>query len=115
MDIQIKPIARALNSTLQAISSSLLSTDISVKSIFKNSYMPSQNIEYLSPHNLLVISEIGKIKQLHTPIKAICIKPIGDIGENTTIYIDAIGTHKDCRICYRIYQKWFPYYCFRLI
>ena len=73
------------------------------------------NIEFINPYTLLIVSSIGNIKQLYTPIRAKCTNPVGQLLLGSTVYIEAIGTHPECRICYQICQLWYPYNCFELV
>ncbi len=75
---------------------------------------PTNNIEFINPHTLLIVSSIGNIKQLHTPIRAICSHSVGQLNKGSTVFIEAVGTHPECRICYQICQLWYPYDCFIL-
>ena len=74
----------------------------------------ASNIEFINPHTLLIVSSIGNIKQLHTPIRAICSHSVGQLMKGSTVFIEAVGTHPECRICYQIYQLWYPYDCFKI-
>ena len=74
----------------------------------------SQKIELINHHTLIVVSAIGKIKELHTPIKAICRNSIGQLLKGSTVFIEAVGTHPEYRICYQICQLWYPYDCFTI-
>ena len=71
--------------------------------------------EFINSNTLLVVSKVGKIKQLHTPIRAICSHSVGQLNKGSTVFIEAIGTHPECRICYQICQLWYPYNCFELV
>ena len=70
--------------------------------------------EFINSNTLLVVSKVGQIKQLHTPIRAVCINSVGEILRGSTIFIDAVGKHSEYRICYQICQLWYPYDCFKL-
>ena len=72
------------------------------------------NIEFINPSTLLIVSSIGNIKQLYTPIRALCSHSVGQLNKGSTVFIEAVGTHPEYRICYQICQLWYPYDCFKI-
>lgn len=70
---------------------------------------PNNKIEFLNSNTLIIVSSIGNIKQLYTPIRAMCIHSIGKINAGTTVFIEAVGSHPECRICYQICHLWYSY------
>ncbi len=68
-----------------------------------------QQIEFLHPNVLLVISTKGVILELYTPIRAEVIRQVGNLPKGTKVYIDAIVKDKKHKILYCISGKWYPY------
>ena len=73
-----------------------------------------QQIEFLHPNVLLVITPKGIIMELFTPIRAQVIKSIGNITIGTYVYIDSIVKNDKYKILYCISGKWYPYSYFRV-
>jgi hypothetical protein len=73
-----------------------------------------QQIEFLHPNVLLVITPKGIIMELFTPIRAQVTKSIGNLTVGTFVYIDSIVKNDVYKILYCISGKWYPYYYFRV-
>jgi len=73
-----------------------------------------QQIEFLHPNVLLVITPKGIIMELFTPIRAQVTKPIGNLTIGTYVYIDSIVKNDEHKILYCIASKWYPYSYFRV-
>src|SRR6185437_3321266 len=56
-------------------------------------------------NTLLVINHQGAIRQLYTPIKVLCIDPIGNIKIGIWVYIDEIRTTLKDELVYLINGK----------
>jgi uncharacterized ferritin-like protein (DUF455 family) len=70
-----------------------------------------QQVEFLHPNVLLVITPKGIILELYTPIRAEVIRQIGDLPK---VYIDAIIKSDEHKILYYIGSKWYPYHHFKV-
>jgi len=73
-----------------------------------------QQIEFLHPNVLLVITPKGIIMELFTPIRAQVSRPIGNLTIGTYVYIDSIVKNDAHKILYCISGKWYPYSYFRV-
>jgi hypothetical protein len=72
--------------------------------------MKKQQVEFLHPNVLLVITPKGIILELYTPISAEVIRKVGNLPKGTKVYIDAIVTSEVHKILYLISGKWYPYF-----
>ncbi len=68
-----------------------------------------QQVEFLHPNVLLVITPKGIILELYTPIRAEVIREIGNLPKGTKVYIDAILKSDKYKILYCISGRWYPY------
>jgi hypothetical protein len=68
-----------------------------------------QQVEFLHPNVLLVITTKGVILELYTPIRAEVIREIGNLPKGTKVYIDAIMQNAEHRLLYFISGRWYPY------
>lgn len=73
-----------------------------------------QQVEFLHPNILLLISPKGVLIELFTPIRATVIEDIGSLKVGTMVYIDAIVQSKEHKILYCIMGKWYPYHHFKV-
>jgi hypothetical protein len=73
-----------------------------------------QQVEFLHPNVLLVITPKGVILELFTPIRAEVIRKVGNLPKGTKVYIDAILKSEEHMILYCISGKWYPYNFFRV-
>ena len=60
-------------------------------------------------NTLFVINHQGAIRQLHTPIKVLCIDPVGNIKIGISVYIDQIRTTRKDELIYFINGKEYPH------
>ena len=67
-----------------------------------------QEIEFLNSKVLLLITPIGIILELFTPIRAQVTKSIGNLAIGTYVYIDSIVKSDEYKILYCISGKWYP-------
>jgi hypothetical protein len=68
-----------------------------------------QQVEFLHPNVLLVITPKGIILELYTPIGAEVTRKVGNLPKGTKVYIDAIMQSTEHKLLYLIYGKWYPY------
>ena len=73
-----------------------------------------QQVEFLHPNVLLVITPKGIILELFTPMRAEVIREIGNLPKGTKVYIDSILKNDEHRILYCIASKWYPYHHFKV-
>jgi hypothetical protein len=73
-----------------------------------------QQVEFLHPNVLLVITPKGVILELFTPIRAEVIRKVGNLPKGTKVYIDAILKSEEHMILYCISGIWYPYNFFRV-
>jgi hypothetical protein len=68
-----------------------------------------QQVEFLHPNVLLVITPKGIILELYTPIRAEVIRQVNNLPKGTKVYIDAIMQSSEHKLLYLISGKWYPY------
>ena len=73
-----------------------------------------QQVEFLHPNVLLVITPKGIILELYTPIRAEMIRQVGNLPKGTKVYIDAIVKDNTHKILFFIGSKWYPYHHFKV-
>jgi hypothetical protein len=74
-----------------------------------------QQIEFLHPNVLLVVTTKGIIIELFTPIRAeVVSSKLKKLPKGTKVYIDAIVKDPIHRILYYIGSEWYPYNYFRV-
>ncbi len=73
-----------------------------------------QQVEFLHPNVLLVITPKGIILELYTPIRAEVIRQVGNLPKGTKVYIDVIIKSDEHKILYYIGSKWYPYHHFKV-
>ena len=73
-----------------------------------------QQVEFLHPNVLLVITTKGIILELYTPIRAEVIRQAGNLPKGTKVYIEAIIKSDQHKILYYIGSKWYPYHHFKV-
>ncbi len=73
-----------------------------------------QQVEFLHPNVLLVITPKGIILELYTPIRAEVTRKVGNLPKGTKVYIDSILKSEEHKILYCISGKWYPYNIFRV-
>ena len=69
----------------------------------------------LYENTIMVVSPHGKIVQLFTPIRAVCLHAVVGISRGSTVFIEAIAIHREHKLVFRITDKWFVYSCFSII
>ncbi|MHA8055524.1 hypothetical protein VR611_06220 [Aquirufa nivalisilvae] len=74
----------------------------------------NQQVEFLHPNILLLITPKGALIELFTPIRALVKEEVGSLKVGTTVYIDAILQSQEHRILYCIIGKWYPYHHFKV-
>lgn len=73
-----------------------------------------QNVEYLHPNVLLLVTTRGVLIELFTPIRAVVTSQIGKLAEGTNVYIEAIMQSKEHKILYYVMGSWLPYQYFKV-
>jgi len=73
-----------------------------------------QNVEYLHPNVLLLVTNRGVLIELFTPIRAVVTSQVSNLGEGTHVYIDAIMQSKEHKILYYVMGNWLPYQYFKV-
>lgn len=73
-----------------------------------------QNVEYLHPNVLLLVTTKGVLIELFTPIRAVVTSQVGHLAEDTHVYIDAIMQSQEHKILYYVMGNWLPYQYFKV-
>lgn len=74
----------------------------------------NQQVEFLHPNILLLITPKGALIELFTPISAVVIDDVNNWKIGTMIYIDAIVQSNEYKLLYCILGKWYPYHHFKV-
>lgn len=74
----------------------------------------NQQVEFLHPNILLLITPKGALIELFTPIRATVMEDIGTLKRGTLVYIDAIIQSQEHKILYCVFSKWYPYHHFKV-
>ncbi len=73
-----------------------------------------QQVEFLHPNVLLVITPKGIILELYTPIRPEVIRGFGNLQKVTRGYIEAILRENKYKRLYCIGSKWYAYHHFKV-
>lgn len=73
-----------------------------------------QQVEYLHPNVLLLITPKGVLIELFTPIRAKVINQVGNLEEGTSVWIEAIMQSKEHKIMYYVLGSWYAYHHFKI-
>jgi hypothetical protein len=76
--------------------------------------MNSPKINYISNNSIMVITNNGCIRQLFVPFKAQVILPTASLVKHAFVFIEEVQQHDKYLLLYRIANKWWPYYAFKL-
>jgi hypothetical protein len=82
----------------------------------KNLTMNHPNeVFYYNNNCLFLVNKAGKLRKLYVPFQVKCILPTGKLTQGTNVYVEQVGAHRELLIIYRIFEEWYPYYCFVII
>ena len=76
--------------------------------------MKYTDIQYYDTYSILVVNNNSRIRRLYCPFMVLCEKSIGEIQENTCVYVDEVIKDPCYLICYKIGGKTYPYFNFRI-
>ncbi len=71
--------------------------------------------QYCDSNSILVITLVGRIKQLWVPFKVICIEAVGDFPFESIVYVEEVFCNEKDQLVYFIWGKYFFHYYFRII
>ncbi len=72
-------------------------------------------IKYCDDKSIYLINKSGKLKQLFVPFKVQCIKPVGNIKEDSWVFVEQVAQHHQFQILYKVFDDCISYSCFRII
>jgi hypothetical protein len=76
--------------------------------------MKEPNIIYYDSSSIAVINMKSKLRRIYCPFMVWCIDSIGDIEENTCVYVDEVFKDPNELLCYKIGGSVYPYSNFRI-
>ena len=76
--------------------------------------MKEPNIVYYDSNSITVINMKFKIRRIYCPFMVWCIESIGNIEENTCVYVDEVFKDPNELLCYKIGCSVYPYSNFRI-
>jgi hypothetical protein len=76
--------------------------------------MKSPEINYVSNNSIMVINNYGSMRQLFVPFKAKVILPTASLVKDAYVVVEEVQQHDKYLLLYRIANKWWPYYVFKL-
>lgn len=71
---------------------------------------PSHQEEY----QLYIVTTKGYLKALYVPFQVICLFEVDDLQLNTLVYVDAVSSHYEHLIIYRVLGSWYPFNLFKI-
>jgi hypothetical protein len=76
--------------------------------------MDTTKLNYINPNTLMVINSEGKIRQLFTPFKVQVLQDTNHFKEKSWVIVEEIIQHPQHILLYRVINKWWPYFIFKL-
>ncbi len=76
--------------------------------------MKDQNIVYYDSSSIAVVNMKSKLRRIYCPFMAWCIESIGDIQENSCVYVDEVFKDPNDLLFYKIGGSIYPYSNFRI-
>jgi hypothetical protein len=76
--------------------------------------MKEPNIIYYDSTSIAVINMKSKLRRIYCPFMVWCIESIGDIQENSCVYVDEVFKAPNNLLCYKIGGSVYPYSNFRI-
>jgi hypothetical protein len=76
--------------------------------------MKNSRIVYYDSFSIAVINPNGEIRRLYCPFIVKCKRQIGDVQENSMVYVDQVFKDPDDLITYLIGGNLYPFSFFRI-
>ena len=76
--------------------------------------MDPPKINYVSNNSIMVINNYGSIRQLFVPFKVQVILATSTLVKDAYVVVEEVQQHDKYLLLYRIANKWWPYYVFKL-
>jgi len=76
--------------------------------------MDPPKINYISNNSIMVINKYGCIRQLFVPFRAQVIHSAATLVKDAFVLVEEVQQHDKYLLIYRIANKWWPYYVFKL-
>ena len=71
-------------------------------------------LHYAGSNSLLVVNPSGKLRRLFVPIMVKCIRGVNIIRQGSTVYVEKIAEHPQCKLMYRVLGSWYSFEYFRI-
>lgn len=76
--------------------------------------MKYSDVQYYDTYSIAVINLKSKLRRIYCPFMVWCIESIGDIQENSCVYVDEVFKDPNEILCYKIGGNLYPYTNFRI-
>ncbi len=76
--------------------------------------MKDPNIVYYDSSSIAVINMKSKLRRIYCPFMVWCVESIGDIQENSCVYVEEVFKDANDLLCYKIGGSVYPYSNFRI-
>lgn len=63
---------------------------------------------------LYVITSKGYMKSLYVPFQVRCLMEVGGLQANTCVYVEAVSSHYEHKIIFRVLGNWHPFNQFKI-
>lgn len=65
-------------------------------------------------YQLYIVTTKGYLKALYVPFQVISLLLVDDLQVDTIVYVEAVSSHHEHQIIYRVLGNWYPYNLFRI-
>jgi hypothetical protein len=76
--------------------------------------MDPPKINYISNNSIMVVNNYGCIRQLFVPFRVQVIHATDSLVKDAYVVVEEVQQHDKYLLLYRIANKWWPYYVFKL-
>ena len=76
--------------------------------------MDPPKINYINNNSIMVINNYGYIRQLFVPFKVQVLQATSKLVKDAYVVVEEVQQHDKYLLLYRIANKWWPYYVFKL-
>jgi hypothetical protein len=76
--------------------------------------MDPPKVNFISNNSLIVVNKLGLIRQLFTPFNVQVLHETAHFKEKSWVVVEEVMSHPQYILLYRVINKWWPYYIFRL-
>ena len=76
--------------------------------------MDPPKINYVSNNSIMIINNYGCLRQLFVPFKVQVLHATSTLVKGVYVHVEEVQQHDKYLLLYRIANKWWPYYVFKL-